>query len=233
MLIQTEDMMDCTRVMFPQFEKLCLFDHSSGHCQKRVDGLDESVLNKGFGGTQPIMHCLILPACDIGEFDNGTQTLKPGDTQQFQFPDTPDSASIGPWWYGTDEEKLRHMYDIELDEWKTQRLNKNELVEALHEQVCSELLPSRFNDRNPAFLMALCRLCGIETTRQFNLVSPGWAGKAKEIAQIVWERGKIQGSTQAHFSAFNVNALKDRETGEYKDFNSLRKLLENCRDFKE
>ena len=230
-LIQTEDMMDCTRVMFPQFEKLCLFDHSSGHCQKRVDCLDESVLNKGFGGgTQPmIMNCSNVFACDIGEFDNGTQTLKPGDTQQFQFPDTPDSASIGPWWYGTDEEKLRHMYDIELDEWKTQRLNKNELVEALRQQVCSELLPSRFNDdRNPAFLMALCRLCGIETTRQFNLVSPGWAGNAKGIAQILWERGKLQGSTQAHYSA-----LKDRETGEYKDFNSLRKLLGNCRDFKE
>ena len=74
--------------------------------------------------------------------------------------------------------------------------------------------------------MALCRLHGIETTCR---VSPGWAGKAKGIAQILWERGKIQGSTQAHFSAFNVNALKDRETGEYKDFNSLRKLLGNCR----
>ena len=48
-LIQTEDMMDCTRIMFPQFEKAFLFDHSAGHCQTRVDGLDETFLNKGYG----------------------------------------------------------------------------------------------------------------------------------------------------------------------------------------
>ena len=54
-------------------------------------------------------------------------TVKLGDTQHLQFPEAPESASIGPWWFATDEEREKNMHDIELDEWKNPRLNKSEL----------------------------------------------------------------------------------------------------------
>ena len=84
-------------------------------------------MNKGFGGSQPFMHSSSVSSCDLGEFDNWPMTLKLGDTQHFQFPEAPESASIGPWWFATDEEREKNMHDIELDEWKNPRLNKSEL----------------------------------------------------------------------------------------------------------
>ena len=48
------------------------------------------------------------------------------------------------------------MNDVETDEWRTRRLDKNELAEFLHTNVCAELLPTRFSDRNSFFLVALC-----------------------------------------------------------------------------
>ena len=212
---------------------IALFDHSSGHCQKRPGSLNVASLNKGFGGRQPQMHSSnLFNSNDIGDFNNGPNTLKQGDTQEFQFPEHPESWSVGPWWF-TDEEKEMYMNDVETGEWKTLKLEKNEMLQSLHTNVSAELLPTRFSDRNSVFLTALCMLHGLETTKQFNIVIPGWAGKAKGIAQILWERGKITGSTQAHFNAYNVSVTRDKETGEYKELTSLKKILGDCRDFHE
>ena len=78
------------------------------------------------------------------------------------------------------------MNDVETDEWRTRRLDKNELAEFLHTNVCAELLPTRFSDRNSFFLVALC-MFHRKTTTQLKIVIPGWAGKAKGVAQILWE----------------------------------------------
>ena len=42
-LKQTEDMMDCTKIMFPQFDKIFLFDQSSGHCQKQLTFVESGI----------------------------------------------------------------------------------------------------------------------------------------------------------------------------------------------
>ena len=50
MVTQLEDCVDCVKVMYPQFDFIFLFDHSSGHSKKRIGGLDASSMNKEFGG---------------------------------------------------------------------------------------------------------------------------------------------------------------------------------------
>jgi hypothetical protein len=55
MVTQLEDSVDWVKVMYPQFNFVFLFDHSSGHSKKRISGLDASSMNKEFGGAQPIM----------------------------------------------------------------------------------------------------------------------------------------------------------------------------------
>jgi hypothetical protein len=69
---------------------------------------------------------------------------------------------------------------------RTRRLDKNELAEFLRTNVGAELLPTRFSDRNSFFLVALC-MFHRKTTTQLKIVIPGWAGKAKGVAQILWE----------------------------------------------
>ena len=52
MIIQLEDCIDCLDVLYgEEYEFVFLFDHSSGHAKKRVNGLDVTGMNKGPGGT--------------------------------------------------------------------------------------------------------------------------------------------------------------------------------------
>ncbi|KAL7525012.1 hypothetical protein ACHAXR_003180, partial [Thalassiosira sp. AJA248-18] len=51
MIVQLEDCMDCLQVLYADaFEFVFMFDHSSGHAKKRVNGLDADKMNCGSGG---------------------------------------------------------------------------------------------------------------------------------------------------------------------------------------
>ena len=52
MAIQFEDVVDCLKVLHPNYEFVFLFDHSQGHNWKRKGGLDVWNMNIGFGGKQ-------------------------------------------------------------------------------------------------------------------------------------------------------------------------------------
>lgn len=51
MAVQTEGCMDCLKVLLPDFDHLLLFDYSSGHSKKRINGLDANAMSKGYGGS--------------------------------------------------------------------------------------------------------------------------------------------------------------------------------------
>jgi len=58
-IIQTEDCIDCLKVLFGEkYETVFLFDHSSGHAKKRLNGLDAKKMTKGWGG-KPMRPTLI------------------------------------------------------------------------------------------------------------------------------------------------------------------------------
>jgi hypothetical protein len=50
MAIQLEDVVDCLKVLYPDYEYVALFDHSSGHDRKREGALDAMTMNYDFGG---------------------------------------------------------------------------------------------------------------------------------------------------------------------------------------
>jgi len=52
MVLQLENFVDILQHIFPQYDYMFLFDHSSGHDKKREDGLNVIKMTKSFGGTQ-------------------------------------------------------------------------------------------------------------------------------------------------------------------------------------
>ena len=55
MVLQFEDVVDCLKVMHPNFHFVFLFDHSLGHAKQRPDGLSATKMNKSFSGKSPPM----------------------------------------------------------------------------------------------------------------------------------------------------------------------------------
>jgi hypothetical protein len=65
MAIQLEDIADCLNTLHQSIVFLVLFDHNSqGHDQKRHDALDAKSMDKGYGGSNPIMPAPILESKD-------------------------------------------------------------------------------------------------------------------------------------------------------------------------
>lgn len=51
MVLQTVDVINCVKVICPDYECVFLFDHSSGHAKKCSGGLDVKDMNVGWGGS--------------------------------------------------------------------------------------------------------------------------------------------------------------------------------------
>lgn len=56
MAIQLEDVVDCLKVFRPQFDFVCMFDHSQGHLEKKWGSRCTHKNVAEFGGKQPKMH---------------------------------------------------------------------------------------------------------------------------------------------------------------------------------
>ncbi len=52
MVLQLEDCADVLKHLYPQYDCLFLFDHSSGHDKQREDGLNVKKMTKSFVGIQ-------------------------------------------------------------------------------------------------------------------------------------------------------------------------------------
>ncbi|KAI2490094.1 hypothetical protein MHU86_24490 [Fragilaria crotonensis] len=102
MSIQFEDCVDCIKVLYPQFDFVFLFDHSSqGHAKKLMGGLDAYSMNRGYGGAQPMMRESKIKEHD-GYLGFNARTLEVGDTQSFVFTLDDD----GPFWMTPQEREL-------------------------------------------------------------------------------------------------------------------------------
>lgn len=103
MILQLEDCIDCLKTLYPQFDFIFMFDHSSGHTKKRRGGLDASGMNKWFGGAQPTMRRTYTPTVDgyLGPFhDPSNQNMiQPGQWQEMSF----EVGAIGLCWMSENE----------------------------------------------------------------------------------------------------------------------------------
>jgi hypothetical protein len=87
MALQTEDIVDCLQVIYPNTDILFLFDQSSGHARKRHDSLNVVGLNGRWGGKQKKMRdSKIVEGC-LGPHN---KLLTIGDTQSMIFLESDD-----------------------------------------------------------------------------------------------------------------------------------------------
>ena len=56
MSVQLEDVVDCLRILYPEYEVMFLFDHSQqGHARKRNGALNAIQMLRAYGGAQAIV----------------------------------------------------------------------------------------------------------------------------------------------------------------------------------
>ena len=106
LITQLEDCMDMLHTLYDstKYEFQFLVDHSCGHDRQRPDGLNVKVMNKLFGGKQPIMHDSDLTDGCIGIYN---PRLQLGSKQSFIFKTEDD----GPF-YLHDVERTRLRNDL-------------------------------------------------------------------------------------------------------------------------
>ena len=202
MVIQTEDCIDVLQALYPQYDYVFMFDHSSGHDRQRSNGLNANSTNKSFGGAQPKMRDTMIESPDqLG--CKGVPTLSLGDTQSLVFVE----GDAGPCWM-TPEDQLVRKFDSEDagGATLTYKFNKAELVSKLE----AKSLPTNGQKRH---LQERCIEHFIPIQEQRKKIIEGWLHKPKGMLQILWERGFLDSGTykgKAIYDAYTVGGKKHR-----------------------
>jgi hypothetical protein len=136
MILQLEDIVDCLKTIYPQFDYYFHFDHSNGHDRKCPYGLCVNKLRKYYGGSQPKMHNFMVIASDIGPFQ-GPDILHVGDIQVKVFTEQ-DNGAVNL----SKKLKEERRYDKIFGKKEIQ-LNKDELIHNLTELGISKPLGCR------------------------------------------------------------------------------------------
>jgi len=232
MILQTEDCIDCLKVILDErYEFAFLFDHSSGHAKKRSHGLDVRSMNKGFGGELLRNSKIEEVNGFLGPFHDplNPRMITVGQEQTFGYT-SPNDIAYGPFYLTNAEmETKRKDQLVSLDNDKDKDKSKAELVADLMEtewgKAEGKIVISKMLVRD---LRSKATLLGIETHKRVtHRVVPGWEGKGKGLLQILWERGWID---ESKLKEYKVRVTDDAGIiiPEY----SLTTLMENCTDFK-
>jgi hypothetical protein len=178
MILQLEDIVDCLKTIYPQFDYYFLFDHSNGHDRKRPDGLCVNKVSKYYGGSQPIMRESVVIESDIGPYE-GPGILRAGDVHVKVFKEE-DSGPINL----TNRMREERRYDKVVGKKEVQ-LSKDELMHNLVQVGINKPLGSRQK------LQLLCQQNNLPIKKQVDKVIEGWVGKPKGSLQLLYERGWI------------------------------------------
>ncbi len=239
MAVQLEDVVDCLKILRPDYDFVFLFDHSQGHARRKDCALDASSMSRTFGGVQPKMRSSKIVDRCLGPFNC---TLSIGDVQTMVFED----GDNGPWWMLSEEGREARRLDIHApaDNVSTTKLanrTKLQLANALKEEAGVTVDPLRPMNE----IKEYASRHGVDLQYRKIHVTEGWLGKPKGLLQILWERGwidpckcasskqdKIAG-TIAITSFYTVNGRKDPQTGQLLESSSLRALMDQCSDFRD
>ena len=215
MVLQFEDAVDVLKVLYPEYDFVFLFDHSSGHSKQRPDGLNATHMNKGFGGKLLPMRSSIIEKEEgyLGPFQ---RTLQPGQVQHLVFQ--PNDA--GPFWLSPEERELcRH--DVILDGFSELDRNKAELELELKGKGIN------IKGKNKTELVQLCVSNDISVKKQIQKSKEGWEGKSKGLLQVLWERGLIDGNNLNNYTLTG----KRKNSPIIDTSRSLRHIMSLCTDF--
>ena len=233
MTVQTEDCIDCLRVLFPEkYDYVFLYDHSSGHAKKRVGGLNVVNMNKGYGGEN--MRSTLIEQSEgyLGPYHDAAnpRMVKVGQMHDLVYGSDVD-INHGPFYLAMDIRSCsRHDTSVALspDKVGDKEKTKKELV---HEIMQTSV--GSFEGENKLSKLTLRELRKIALGLEINTkkhvthkVKPGWEGKGKGMLQILYERGWI---CEEHLHRYKKKVVDDAGliVKEY----SLGNLLEACTDF--
>jgi hypothetical protein len=113
-----EDCVDCLKFLYPDFDFLFLFDHSSGHAKRSENSLSAKDMKANYGGKQPSMHPTIIYQAEgiLGLFEHA-KMLKVGDTQWMDFAANP----RGPFWTMPEAQRNSTRFDRPTNNKKTKK----------------------------------------------------------------------------------------------------------------
>ncbi len=182
MKLQLEDVVDCLRVAFPDFDFLFLFDQSSGHTKKRDDGLSTQNMNVEFGGkVSEMRHSHLFEGCiglhAVALREEGQYGIRSeGDMQMLVFPESNGCCDQdGPYWL-TSEERLERRDDKFLEPFLDKAKTTSELRKELADAGVSIGRGNAMGN-----LQRLAQENGIELTRRVDTR----ADRAKTCAELV------------------------------------------------
>ena len=227
MVLQVEDVVDCLKVLYPEYGFIFMFDHSCGHDRSQENGLNARRMKAGFGGKQPKMRNTIIRE-EEGYLGNHARTLQPGDVQEMVWPefenDEDYDGTTGPYWMTAEERKanrktvygeVQHGVDKTVDELIRELfVDKNVRVKGLKARVQEEATKH-----------------GISLTKDVRTVLvKGWQGEPKGLLQVLWERGFIDQSKPRRY--YSMKGTKD-DANIIRPDSCLVKMMEACTDFEE
>ena len=184
-VLQCKDVVDCVKVLYPQFEFHLCVDHSCGHNRQRDDGLNASKMNKNYGGKQRIPHDSKILSCE-GYFGLFAHKLEVGKSQQFAFSEDDD----GSFWLPA-VERQRRCDDIKTGVFKTTELSVKQLMIEINIKMPSMQMKDMKN-KPPEDIKRLATGLDIALSKEEEVIKEkGWSGKAKGLLQVLWERGFI------------------------------------------
>jgi hypothetical protein len=220
MAIQLEDVADCLKVLYPEYDYVILFDHSSGHDRKRDGALDATTMNYGFGGAQQETRDSKIEAVD-GYVGPLQRILQVGQNQVFGFR----MGDRGPFWM-TPEERIATMHDHPTGAMKEDSKTKKELLQDLLDKGVN--VP-RGLGHGKKDLQLYATENDISLTINRAKVKQGWMNKPKGLLQVLWERGFID---EKNLKQYTTRGRKIKETGKWDTTYSLRRMMAECLDFK-
>jgi hypothetical protein len=107
MSVQLEDVVDCLRILYPEYEVMFLFDHSQqGHARKRNGALNAIQMSRTYGGAQAIVRDTTILDADDFLGSHLPRSLNVGDVQSFVFK----PGDNGPF-YLTPEQRQIQRYN--------------------------------------------------------------------------------------------------------------------------
>ncbi len=221
MSLQFEDVVDCLKVLYSNFDFVFMFDHSQGHACKREHALSAQQMSKSYGGAQPRMRDTTILA-EEGFLGPHLPMLGVADTQSLIFT-VDDSGS----WYLTPDQRAIQRHNRPTGKTKHVERSKKLLLEALKDKGVTLQQQRGYAKKE---LQDFARNNCIGLYDQKEQISPGWEGQPKGLLQVLAERGLIERDS---LEKCTLEGQKDAITGKVDLQYSLRNLMAECSDFKD
>jgi hypothetical protein len=222
MALQFEDVVDCLQVLYPEHDLCFIFDQSSGHAKKRVDGLNVNGMNLNWGGNQKRMRETVLDENCLGTYQ---RKYNPDDTQSLIFCEQDD----GPFKMNAIERERRR-YD-QVKERVRRNKTKRELIDNL--MATNQFKPIKYYTLEE--LQRIANNLNVSLDHEADVIIEGWVKKPKGILQVLYERGFIDRNRPLSDYSLDGKVEWKDEFGEifprYLPL-CLRYLLSECSDFK-